>query len=311
MNMQTLFTVSYEIPGQFKNIIKNYQDYLEIEVGNSTLTVAYKVKTVNLFIKRTNIHTFFQIDSELVREFFYTQTKEKLWSKNTYRAYYTYLRCFCKWAIFNGHLELTENPVEKLEKPKKPSLQSRRLSKEELNRLVSCCCTYPWGYRIARARNTAIIVTFICTGIRHDELLSLRVEDISFTANTVFVRNGKGGKPRILKMPLYMKRYLEDYEDHIRRLSIQREYFFCTVGRNMRMTNRDIYHIRDKLSKGTGIHFVPHQLRHSFASIAAEENIHPKAIAYAMGHESTKYTERYINMEQLRCISFFDDFNPL
>jgi len=313
--MANLFDVnvleSPRLPVHIKRLRDRYRDFLTIEKGNSPLTIELKVNAFRTFILRTGITHVSQITPDTVKFFFYKQAKEREWSANTYRNYWGYLRCFCDWAIKNNYLKEQANPVEKLDKPKKPKVVPRRLSKEQVRELFATCCTYPWKYLIQRARNIAVFGTFISTGIRHDELLNIRINDVSFKDRTILIRKGKGGKVRIVKIPFNLTRLLQDYESHIKRLNITREYFFCTIGENTKLRKKDIYRLRDALTKATGIKFVPHELRHTFASMCLEEKIPITSISKVMGHESISYTECYLAPEYGIILSHFDEFSPL
>lgn len=313
--MANLFDIhsleSPRLPIHFKMIKDKYKEFLTIEKGHSPLTIDLKTNALCTFILRTGISHISQITPETVKFFFYKQAKEREWSANTYRNYWGYLRCFCDWAIKNNYLKMQLNPVVRLDKPKKPKVVPRRLSKDQIRELFASCCTYPWKYRIQRARNIAIFGTFISTGVRHNELLNILVTDISFKDRTILIRKGKGGKVRIVKIPLNLIRLLQEYESHIKRLNIEREYFFSTIGDNTQMRKKDIYRLRDTLTEATGIKFVPHELRHTFASMCLEEKIPITSISKVMGHESISYTEGYLAPEYGIILSHFDEFSPL
>lgn len=260
------------------------------------------------FLNRTDTTHISQIKQDTVKEYFYNQVKERDWSVYCYRNNWSYLRCFFNWAICNKKVNLKGNPVEKLEKPKKPTTVPRRLSKEQVKILFAECCTYPWKYNVQRARNTAIFATFLYTGVRIDELLNIRVEDISLNDRSVLIRKGKGRKVRVVKVPFELKRFLQDYELHLKRLNVRREYYFVSIGKYKKMTGKYIYAMRDKLTAATGIFFKPHQLRHTFASLCLEQKIPIASISKIMGHESILYTENYLAPEQNIMLSHFDEF---
>ena len=59
------------------------------------------------------------------------------------------------------------------------------------------------------------------TGLRMAELLSLRVKDIDFSSNNVFVRGGKGNKDRTTILPDRLKSLLQDQIKNVKQLHDQ------------------------------------------------------------------------------------------
>ncbi len=59
------------------------------------------------------------------------------------------------------------------------------------------------------------------TGLRKAELLSLRVKDIDFGSNNIFVRGGKGNKDRTTMLPQRLKPHLMQQIAHVKRLHAQ------------------------------------------------------------------------------------------
>lgn len=59
------------------------------------------------------------------------------------------------------------------------------------------------------------------SGLRKAELLSLRVKDIDFGSNNIFVRGGKGNKDRTTMLPLRLIPALKQQIGHVERLHAQ------------------------------------------------------------------------------------------
>ena len=106
-------------------------------------------------------------------------------------------------------------------------------------------------------------------------------------------------------------RFLEDFESHIKRINIQREYYFSSIGEYKIMTNKYIYTICKKLANATNIYFRPHMLRHTFASMALEQKIPIASISKIMGHESILYTQSYLAPEENILLSHFESLHFL
>lgn len=295
---------------RFKNILRKYQDYLDIEKGHSPVTTSSKIRAIRRLLKASQTEHPIQLTEEVIRELFYRESKANDWSASCYCNYWSYLRCFFNWLILRGYIDIPYNPIERLARPKRPKLLPRRLTKDQLQQLFCECCTYPWRHQIERARNVAILATFIYTGIRINELLNILVMDVSRDKRSLLIRKGKGNKSRMVRIPTELKRFMDDYEVHLRRLGVRSEYYFSTVRKSTQMTHKDIYRIKDKLVKATGIPFTPHMLRHTFASISLERGISIAEISCAMGHESILHTQGYLAPEPDIMLSGFNNFSP-
>ena len=138
----------------------------------------------------------------------------------------------------------------------------------------------------------------LLTGLRKGEILALQWKDIDFDANIIKVSKSVehvGEEPRIKspktnagtrQVPLLqtLKERIESHKgkpDH---------YIFSedkgkTPYRNKRYNK--LYH---DYAKEVGISCTAHQLRHSYATIAVEEDVNPKDLQNALGHADISTT---------------------
>lgn len=105
------------------------------------------------------------------------------------------------------------NPAEDLELPKLPvTLPQTILTQKEAQRLMDAPeLKSPIGYR-----DKAILEVVYSTGIRVSELFHLKVSDFDPKNQTLFVREGKGGKDRILSVTQIAVGYLKEYISRVR-----------------------------------------------------------------------------------------------
>jgi site-specific recombinase XerD len=68
------------------------------------------------------------------------------------------------------------------------------LSEAELRALLASCK----GEGIIALRDKSIILMFLETGMRRMELTNLMLSDVSLREGTVYIRRGKGGRPRVV-----------------------------------------------------------------------------------------------------------------
>jgi integrase/recombinase XerD len=128
-------------------------------------------------------------------------------------------------------------------------------------------------------------------GLRVSELAHLRVGDLDFTRGTVFVRQAKGKKDRIVMLPRSVIGELKGY------LAIYRPRDFVFEGREpgCPLTIRTFQAVFHRALERAGVDYDGgiHGLRHAFATHLLEGGTDLKMIQALLGHASYKTTERY------------------
>jgi len=94
-------------------------------------------------------------------------------------------------------MELVDrNPCDRVQRSRQEPPPPRGLDREEIKRLLAALPDTAVG-----KRDKAIILTFLLTGRRRSEILSLRVGDITRNAGIYYAYRGKGGKVRRRELP--------------------------------------------------------------------------------------------------------------
>jgi integron integrase len=179
-------------------------------------------------------------------------------------------------------------------------------------------------------------------GLRVCEPLNLRIKDVDLPGRRFYIRGAKGGKDRVVAIPLSLIPELTQQMQLARAVwdrdrrngtpvtlphALARKYpeFMFTwawawlfpahhlcrdprsgtiVRYRMHEVNvqREIKNARRKL----GICVLPHELRHGFASHCLERGVNPRAIQEVMGHASLETTMGYMHAEALSVPSPLD-----
>ncbi|MEJ2416556.1 MAG: tyrosine-type recombinase/integrase, partial [Exilibacterium sp.] len=120
---------------------------------------------------------------------------------------------FFKWLTQENYL--LYNPASELILPKTTASLPVVLTEEEVEKLLhQPDITTPYGLR-----DRAILELFYSVGLRRTELCNLQVSDLSLSRMTVFVKEGKGGKDRLLPVGsraiTWLTKYLNDVRQEL------------------------------------------------------------------------------------------------
>ena len=124
-------------------------------------------------------------------------------SHGTRRNRLSTLRTFLDWAVRQG--AITRNPADDISIGRAPKRLPRYLSEQEVAALVGAC---------RDARDLAMLVLPLQTGMRRIELARLEIPDLDWATNTIDIR-GKGDDDRRRPLPAeageLLRRYLAQY----------------------------------------------------------------------------------------------------
>lgn len=268
--------------------------YCAIEEGLSQNTLNDLKSKIGTFMKRTGVDEISDVSLDLVQEFFYEGHDRYQWSYYTYCNYHKYLKKFFAWCVERKHMK--KNPILEIKKPKRPQRLPRRLKEEDIQKILYTAFSMNYRYHFEQTRNHAIMATYIYTGLRRSELIKLQLTDLDLEAGTILVRQAKGNKDRIVpihyKLKPILKRYLAD------RKKARKESMHLFVGArgSKPLTESGIKRIYERIREASGVHFTPHQLRHTFASVAVEQGLALPKVQQILGHSSLQSTMIYLKM---------------
>lgn len=145
------------------------------------------------------------------------------------------------------------------------------------------------AYRCNRGAAKFMIGLLATTGIRLQEMLNLRWQDINFEENSLKIE-GKGGKGRIVYTT---EEVLAEAKGAVKYAYPDNPVFF--IGQRQAR-----YIIWEALKPYTSAaQLSPHAIRHSYATELAKRGLNVATISKALGHKSIKTTQKYIDMTQV------------
>ncbi len=253
--------------------------------------ILYSLRMLTRYLETQTLADF---STESVRSFFYYGRSERQWSPKTYRNHWQYQKLFFDFCVNRGYLR--QNPVMKLQKPKLPERIPRCLSHDDAQKILYQTFNYPWRYKIETYRNHAIIAVLMMAGLRLQELLNLRVYDIDLSARTIFVRQGKGRKDRIVPIHYRLLPILRQYAQKKQAAGKPGEWLFSGVRSTKQLSQKDVRAICKRVSVAAGVKFSPHVLRHTLGRELADNQVDTKIIQKILGHASISTTQIYTSL---------------
>ena len=174
--------------------------------------------------------------------------------------------------------------MEKLIRPQKGFSLPKVISQEEVALILNAC---------SNLKHRAMLSILYGAGLRRGELLRLRIEDIDSKRMMIGVKNGKGGKDRMVPLSPVMLEMLRAY------YRVYRPAHYLFEGQyGGPYAERSIELVLKKAVADAGIqkNINLHMLRHSYATHLMEAGTNLRFIQELLGHKSPKTTQIYTHV---------------
>lgn len=188
---------------------------------------------------------------------------------------------------------LRKNPAARLRKPRVPKREKPYLKPGEVEALFLAVEPGEANWR----RNLTILLTFYYTGIRLEELLNLRLEDLSPDCSELRIVRGKGNKSRLLPVHPVLQEALRLYLAK-ERVGGEGEYLF-TTRKGRPLSRSTVYQLVKKYAwrAGLEVNVTPHILRHTFATHLHQNKVDIYRISALLGHSNIENTAIYTHTD--------------
>jgi integrase/recombinase XerD len=217
-------------------------------------------------------------------------------------------RSFYRFQSLSG--QLTINPAEDLDAPRRLGTLPRFLSTQDVDALL----TAPDVSTAGGLRDRALIEVLYATGLRVSELVGLRLSDVRLSEGWLQCL-GKGHKERIVPLgeeaTAWVRRYLGESRPQLTRRR-ESPWLFVNARAGTRLSRSGFW----KILKGHGrtaaitAPLSPHVLRHSFATHLLERGADLRAIQSMLGHADLSTTQIYTHVLEARLRQVYDAFHP-
>ncbi len=242
-------------------------------------------------------------------------------AKRTVAAYRRHLASEGKApSTINGHLVavrallreaadmglLTDRKAERMARVKGVKQMGERvgnwLTKGEAQRLLDA----PDTNTLKGKRDLAILAVLLFCGLRRLELATLTLGHMQERDghNVIADLIGKGGRVRTVKLPVPVKRVIDEWLEASGREQQESSLVFVAMRKGdhladgERITDQALYNLVRHYSRQIAkSELSPHDLRRTFAKLARKGGAALEDISLALGHASIATTERYLGTE--------------
>jgi site-specific recombinase XerD len=290
-----------------RNYIDNFLSYMKTEKIASPSTIYGYRKEVRKFIDyitSINISDVNLISTSTVRQYFYYSKESRGLCQSSISKIIATIKSF-----FN-YLEeeeiIVKNPTRKIRVPKKIYRIPSVMSKYEVDLIIKSVDFAPLRCRKNNTRDKLVLSLLYYTGIRKSELLNLNWTDINLSKNTLIVRNGKGGKDRLIPLHRKVTELIDKYLDE--RLPLKTDALIIGEQGKRLCKGSFVYLLKMYLTlsglKKKG--YTAHSFRHSFATHLVEAGVDLFKVQRLMGHASLDTTKIYINFNNTQMAKAVD-----
>jgi site-specific recombinase XerD len=222
----------------------------------------------------------------------------------TVRAAMNALRALFAYLVREKVLDAKANPALEVELPKLDAAERLLVSDDDLARLLEATDRQRAEFR--RVRDRAMLTVLIYCGLRRQELLDLRFQDLNLEDRSLLVQQGKGRKSRVI--PLCQEAIaplLEWSALRKTRARCKHDALFVTE-QHQRVGERTLRHALEELKAIAGLRddprIKPHSIRHAAATRMLRNGADIRSIQAFLGHSQLQTTAVYLHHseQQLR-----------
>lgn len=213
----------------------------------------------------------------------YLRTKENEVSygsikNSTIRSYARASKVFLRWLHDKGYLSFDFSKGVKL--PKSDNEQVIPLSRAEVFSIDRFFVAYDFEIE----RNYIAFHLMLDCGLRVSEVLKLKYSDIDFGSGILRIRNSKGNKSRVVRLPAFLSDSIRD------------RYSSCKSD-FLGLSYSSVNNLFSKIRNDTGIERLhPHLLRHTFATSYIIGGGDLETLRILLGHSSYEVTKTYLHL---------------
>lgn len=302
----------------YKKVLYLFESYMK-EMNWSGKTIKSYIFRLNYFfdfLKEKKIDDMKKITKEDIKEYAdylctvkgkCTQKKLKTSTRGAYlktvkRLFRFLLRCDYILKDVTSGVDLKDNALKEF-----PEYLTEKQAEDLLKQ--------PDTGTILGFRDRTILEVFYGTGLRKSELRNLKLCDVNFDEQVLFINQGKGLKDRIIPFGdvagYYLKKYISGPRKELLLLDYRENILFLSY-QGKKLSDNAINKILNKYMRKLKIkkRITVHSLRHSFAVHMLKNGTDIRYIQEMLGHSSfhTSYQYTRVQIEYLK--KMYSQYHP-
>jgi integrase/recombinase XerC len=286
--------------------LSNFYDYLSKEKNYSSNTVIAYKKDVETFQDFCNLkfelNNLLKVTYPIIREWIIDLSEKEL-SPLTINRKISSLSKYYDFLIKIN--DLKSSPLKNHKRLKVQKKLIIPFSEDEVLKVVDV-----FSKNFEGKRNLLIVDMLYSTGVRRDELINIKLNDVLLDENLVKVL-GKRNKERLVPLVLNLKSRINDYLKFRNEIKSSSSNFFITT-KGKKIGPSLVYRVvKNYFSKvSTKVKTSPHVLRHSFATHMLNNGADINSIKEIMGHSSLASTQIYTKIKLPKIINDYKKNHP-
>lgn len=296
----------------YHTLVKDFENWLDI-LGYSESTIKNLPSHLEEFLhymENENINHINLIHVQTIKDYYeHLKTREsQVREGGLSKAYLNkHLQALFKFNDYLKQHNAKALPIhlKREEQNQRDSLQI--LTQEEIKQLFKAT-NYSNSQERIRKRDTVLLVVLYSCGLRRNEAINLKIKDILFDKERIYVRKGKNYKERYVPINEYNLKIIEEYIYDYRPLFKNHkdtEYLLINY-RGTPLQGQSLCNRLTAIVEASGIRkevpplgvrgLTPHILRHSIATHLLEQGANIETISQFLGHSSLESTQIYTHL---------------
>lgn len=247
-----------------------------------------------------------KIESELTKEIvneFIIYMKENGLKTSTINIRIRSIRCVLYYFMRNDYI----NEEFKIQQIREEEQIPQLYTKEEITKLLKKPNIKKCSF--AEYRTWVIVNFFVATGVRRRTLINVKIEDLDFENNIIYIRVTKNRKTIVMPIGKALKKVLQEYLKY--RGGEKQDYLFCNL-EGRKLTEYAINNLITRYNTGRGVQKTGiHAFRHFFAKEYIQNGGNVFKLQKLLGHSTLEQTQRYVDLFGEDLQTDFDRYNPL
>ena len=282
-------------------LFNKFKDYLSYEKNFSVNTITAYIKDINdfqIFLIDNGTKISKETNYSFVRQWIVTLS-EKKYSKISINRKIASLKSYFNFLVNIG--KINSSPLQGHKNLKSSSKIVIPFSEDEMEKVFNSFESLD-----IVDRDKLIIEIFYSTGIRREELINIKIEDISFGGRVIKII-GKRNKERIIPMLPSLSSNILGYINEK-----DPEIYLFESSKSKKLSISTIYRIINKYFRNVSskVKISPHVLRHTFATHMLNNGADINTIKEILGHNSLSSTQIYTKIKLPKIVSDYNKSHP-